>query len=124
MPEDNSLDTSLAFLRRMADTGLDDVILLSQETAERVLTGKRMELLREIERRDLESVRELARHVDRDVSIVSRDLDVLYEAEVIDFEDGSGRSKRPVVAHENILVKPVVFDGDILDEAGEDEVPA
>lgn len=117
------VDTSLEFLRSLAEAGVDDVHLLSQETAERVLTEKRMELLREIESGEVESVSDLARRVERDKSIVSRDLDVLYEAEVVDFEEGEGRAKRPVLAHENILVEPIAFAGHILSNTAEDEVP-
>lgn len=58
-------------------------------------------------------MRDLARRLDRDVSIVSRDLDVLFEAEVVDFEE-EGRAKKPVLAHENIFVEPVLFNGQVM----------
>lgn len=88
--------------------------MLSRDTAEEVLTEKRMELLKELAADDAEisSMRDLARHVDRDISIISRDCDILYEADVIEYEQ-SGRSKRPVLAHENVVVEPIVFDGDV-----------
>jgi len=50
-----------------------------------------------------DEVRELARTLDRNVSILSRNLDVLFEADVIDFET-DGRAKRPVLAHETVFV--------------------
>jgi predicted transcriptional regulator len=110
------LETSarVDYLRRLSEGGFDDVLVLSRDTAEEVLTQKRMELLNELAADDAEitSMRDLARRVDRDISIVSRDLDVLFEADVIDYEQ-SGRSKRPVLAHENVVVEPIVFDGDV-----------
>lgn len=108
-------DGQIRYLKRLAEAGFDDVHTLRRETAERVLTEQRMELIKEISDGDVSSVRELARRVDRNVSIVSRDLDVLFEAGVIDFEK-DGRSKQPVLAHENIFVNPVVFQGSALSE--------
>ena len=107
--------TSIEYLRCLSNTGLEDVHVLRRETAERVLTGARMELVEAISTEDFDSVRALARHVDRDVSIVSRDLDVLYEAGVIDFES-NGRAKRPVLDKENIFVEPVVFEGQVISD--------
>jgi len=105
---------SVEYLRRLSEAGFDDVLVLSRETAEEVLTQKRMELLAALsaDDADITSMRDLARRVDRDISIVSRDCDVLYEADVIDYEQ-EGRSKRPVLAHENVVVEPIVFDGDV-----------
>lgn len=107
-------DTHVEYLQWLAESGPDDALTLRRETAERVLTEKRMELVAAVAEGDVESVRDLARRLDRDVSIVSRDLDVLFEAAVIDYER-DGRAKRPVLAHENVLVDPVVFDGQVLD---------
>ena len=107
------------YLRRLSEAEFDDALVLRRDTAEEVLTEKRMELVAEIANGDVPSMRELARRVDRDISIVSRDLDVLFEASVIDFEH-EGRSKRPVLAHENVMVEPVVFEGEANHEEGED----
>ena len=102
------------YLRWLAESGREDFLTLRRETAERVLTEKRIEIVAAVAEEVPESVRDLARRLDRDVSIVSRDLDVLFEAAVIDYER-DGRAKRPVLAHENVLVEPVVFDGQVLD---------
>jgi len=102
------VDPEIQYLQQLAEAGLSDVLRL-RDTAETVLTEKRMALLSHIEDHEVTSVRDLARQVDRDVSIVSRDLDVLFEADVIEFEQ-DGRAKRPKLAHENIFVKPVVFE--------------
>lgn len=108
-------DISIQYLERLSKAGFEDVLTLRRETAERVLTEKRVELVEVIVSGDIESVRDLARTVDRDVSIVSRDLDVLYEADVIEFEE-EGAAKRPVIAHENIFIKPLVLEGQVFDE--------
>lgn len=113
-----------AFLRALAEAGIVDTLVLRRETAESVLTEKRMELLEEVAAGEVESVRDLARRVDRDVSIVSRDLDVLFEAGVIAFEE-DGRAKRPVLARENVLVEPLVFEREVVrNEDGSEEVEA
>lgn len=100
------------YLRRLVEGGFSDIHVIQLETAERVLTEKRMELVEEIAKEDVDSMRELAQRVDRDKSIVSRDLDVLFEAEIIDYEP-HGKAKKPVLAHDNILVEPIVFEGQV-----------
>jgi predicted transcriptional regulator len=108
-------DVHIEYLQWLAESDLSEVLTLSRETAGRVLTEKRIEIVAAIADGDVESVRDLARRLDRDVSIVSRDLDVLFEAAVIDYER-DGRAKRPVLAHENVFVEPVVFEGKVLAE--------
>jgi predicted transcriptional regulator len=105
----------VAYTRWLAESGQEDVLSLRRETAERVLTEKRMEIVEELAEREPTSVRDLARRLDRDVSIVSRDLDVLFEAAVVEFEQ-DGRAKRPVLAHENVFVEPVLFNGNTMAE--------
>ncbi len=118
---------SVEYLRSLSEAGFDDVLVLSRDTAEEVLTEKRMELLQELSTAEVSSMRELARQVERDISIVSRDLDVLYEADIIDYEQ-TGRSKKPILAHENVVIDPLVFDGDVLGksetDSREEHVPA
>jgi predicted transcriptional regulator len=119
MPDSTTYPTT-DYLKTLTEAGLDDIVILRRETAEKVLTKKRTELLEQIATGEIESVRHLARQVDRDLSIVSRDLRVLAEAEVINFEQ-DGRAKRPVLAHENVLVKPVVFSGGVAEADAEEE---
>lgn len=114
MAASTHIDPEIQYLQQLDEAGLSDVLLLRRETAEEVLTEKRMGLLKHIGTHDVASVRELARQVDRDVSIVSRDLDTLFEADVIEFEQ-DGRAKRPKLAHENIFVKPVVFNDQVME---------
>jgi len=100
------------FIRSLSQTDLDDVHVINRSTANTVLTDERQRLLEEIQRGDLDSVRDLARRVDRNVSIVSRDLNALFQADLIRYEN-NGRSKKPVLAHKNVLVEPLVFDGEV-----------
>ena len=115
MPETKTQNTNtqVKYLQWLAESNQGDAVNLSRETAEQVLTEKRMEIVKEISENNVSSVRDLARRLDRDVSIVSRDLDVLFEAEVVDFEE-DGRAKKPVLAHENIFVEPVLFEGQVM----------
>lgn len=115
MAAHTQIDPEIQYLKQLSEADLSDVLTLRRDTAENVLTEKRVELLRTIERQDVSSIRDLARQVDRDVSIVSRDLDLLFEADVIEFER-DGNAKRPKLAHENVFVTPVVFDSRVLDE--------
>lgn len=119
-------ESRVAFLRSLQDGGVSEVLVLQQDTAEAVLTEKRRELLTAIATAEPESMRDLARHVDRDISIVSRDLDVLSAAEIVDFE-ANGRGKRPVLAHETVVVEPIVFEGAVAnvgDADSDSELPA
>lgn len=110
MAQAQQVSKRIDYLTRLVAGGFHDVHVIRKSTAEQVLTEKRLELLEEISEGGVSSVRELARQVDRDVSIVSRDLKILSEADVVEFED-HGNSKRPQLAHENILIEPIVFDG-------------
>lgn len=93
--------------RALARGGMTGVQVLSHESAERVLTGKRREIIDVLADEDVESVRGLARRLGRDKGQVSRDLAVLAEHGVVDFDE-SGRAKRPYLQHDHVVVEPVV----------------
>lgn len=92
--------------RALARGGMTDVQVLSHESAERVLTEKRRELIAALTHEATESVRDLARRVKRDKGQVSRDLKVLAEHGVVDFKK-TGREKRPYLQHEHVVVEPI-----------------
>ena len=96
------------FVKDLSERGYDDALILKRDTAEKVTTEKRMKLLEEITEGEIKSVRDLARKVDRDPGIVSKDLKILYEAEVIEFEERKG-SKIPQIKHENIFPEPIAL---------------
>lgn len=105
------------YVRWMLDSDLEDTLTIGRETAQDLLTDERIELLEEISKENISSVRELSEQVDRDISEVNSDLDPLFKAEVIDLEI-NGNTKRPVLSHENIMIRPIVFDGDVLKSRG------
>lgn len=79
MPITDDESTTVEYLKWTTRTGLADVYTLRRDTAERVFTEERMRLLEGITANEPDSVRDLAWRVDRNVSIVSRDLKVLYD---------------------------------------------
>ncbi|MHC3439573.1 HVO_A0114 family putative DNA-binding protein [Natrialbaceae archaeon A-gly3] len=91
--------------RALARGGMEGVQILSLESAEKVLTPKRQELIQMLREEEVESVRDLARRVERDKGQVSRDLGVLAEHSVIKYEE-SGRAKRPYLVQDHIVVEP------------------
>ncbi len=92
--------------RSLARGGMEGVQVLSFESAERVLTEKRRELIETLRSEDVESVRQLAELLARDKGQVSRDLGVLAEHGVIRYEE-DGRAKRPYLVQEHIVVEPL-----------------
>lgn len=81
------------------------VVSLPDEAAlSRVFSDTNMELLRVIAEEEPESMRELARLVERDIKDVSRNLHELDRLGVVRLED-AGRSKRPVVWYDEIEVR-------------------
>ena len=98
---------STELMRRLSRAGFDDVLLLDHETARRVLTEKRRELIDRIKDGDVESVRGLADDLDRDKASVSRDLDTLFEYGLVEYDYEDGR-KIPKPKHETVFVKPIL----------------
>jgi predicted transcriptional regulator len=64
----------------------------SWETLARVLTGKRMELLRYVRRHNVTSVRALAKALERDYSNVHADVQALMAAGLLDTTRGGVRA--------------------------------
>ena len=64
----------------------------SWETLARVLTGKRMELLRHVRRHQVASVRALAKALGRDYSNVHADVQALTAAGLLEAGDGGLRA--------------------------------
>lgn len=94
------------FTRRLANGGYDDFLVLERDTADSVLTEKRLELLDTLRAASVESISELATRVDRDVSAVHRDLDVLFEHGLLEYET-TGSRKEPRLKHEHVFVEPI-----------------
>lgn len=100
-------DRRAEMAKALARGGMEGVHVLSLEQAEEVLTPKRQELVEALGREQFASVRALARDVDRDKAQVSRDLAVLVEHAIVGF-DTDGRSKRPRLTQEHVVIEPIV----------------
>lgn len=70
----------------------------------RILTPKRLELLRAIMTDLPESIRDLARHLDRNPSDVHEDVHTLADYDIVALKT-DGRAKRPVVPYDRITVE-------------------
>ena len=81
------------------------VLSLPDEAAlERVLSAKNLELIRTIASENPESVRDLARLVDRDIKNVSTALNRLSEIGLVELEAG-GRTKKPTVWYDHVEIE-------------------
>jgi len=102
----DTADGRLEFARTLARGGMEGAQVISQTTADEVLTAKRCELIAELRAQDVDSVRGLARALERDKAVVSRDVKLLPEHGIVDLET-DGRAKRPVLQHDHLVVEPV-----------------
>lgn len=96
----------------LAKNGFGNVHVLSHDAADRALTPARRRIVTTLAERDVSSLRELAGILDRDPGNLSRDLRVLVAENVIRYVE-EGRSKRPELVHDTIVVEPVVADAAI-----------
>ena len=105
-PEGDGADRRAEMARALARGGMKNAHIISLESAEKVLTPRRKEIIHPLREEDVDSVRELARRLDRDKGQVSRALQVLAEHAVIRYET-DGLSKAPRLTQEHILIEPV-----------------
>jgi predicted transcriptional regulator len=91
----------------LSKAGFDDVIVLSHEAADRVLTPARREIIVTLDAHDVGSLRELAGIVGRDPGNLSRDMQILVEEDIVRYV-GNGSSKRPELKHDTIISEPVM----------------
>lgn len=87
-----------------------DVLVVSQESADRVLTPKRRELIDALATLEIDSQRELAERLERDPGNVKRDLAILIEEGVVAREK-EGRSYRPYLKYDTVIAEPVPTTG-------------
>jgi predicted transcriptional regulator len=105
---DEALEKRSRIARTLVKEGdFSDVFVLDRRSGRQILTEKRLELLDHVRDEDVESVRKLADALDRDKADVSRGLDRLFEAGVIEFET-DGNRKIPELAHETVVVGPIL----------------
>lgn len=100
--------------RLESDEPVEETHVLSlpdDDALDRVLNAKNLQLLRTIAQKEPESVRELARLVERDVKNVSTAVNRLEELGVIELQS-AGRAKRPVVWYDEIEVRYALRDSE------------
>lgn len=106
---------------RTADTdGAEETVVSfrSADGVRRLLTDRRLELLRSLMDEPGESISEVAQRLDRSYSVVHEDIDVLAECGVVKFRQ-RGQSKQPFVPYET-----VEFDVTIGPQVTEDDTEA
>ena len=94
-------------VRSLARGGMTGVQVISWESAQTALTPKRREIIETLRAEDVDSVRALARLLDRDKSPVSQDLSKLAELGIVRYEE-RGSAKSPQLTQEHVVVEPVV----------------
>jgi len=100
----------LRVAKALPDDEFGEVLVLSVESADRVLTPKRRELIDALASLEADSQRELAELLDRDPGNVKRDLAVLIEEGVVAREK-VGRSYRPYLKYDTVIAEPVPTTG-------------
>jgi len=95
------------FAKSLVKAGYDDFLVLEKDTAEKVLTEKRLEIIDTIREEEPESIPELARLLDRKVPAVHADVKLLWSHSVLDLEDGAGGRKKPVIRRSHVFIEPV-----------------
>lgn len=70
---------------------------------QRVLTSRRLELIRSLMDESAESIRDLADRLDRDIRQVHDDIQLLSEYRIVHLEE-SGGAKQPFVPYETIQI--------------------
>lgn len=100
------------YMVAVANAGYEEALYTDLGSAQRILTEKRIEIITVLSEESIDSIRELARRLDRHVSAVKEDLDVLSAEQVIEY-DTQGREKAPRLKHRNVFVKPLLLDGEI-----------
>lgn len=92
--------------------GYADVLVLRRENGRDVLTDARLAIVQYLDENDsdVESVSQLARHLERDKGAVSKDLRRLAALDVVEYEGRSdGEPKRPALKHDHVVIEPVVY---------------
>ena len=107
-PEDYDLFSETGFIRLLAEGGFaSSMLFVDFETAKSVFTDERMALIEIIRDEEVESVSDLADRLGRGEDGVSRDLDLLFVNQVVEYEYVEGR-KKPRLMHERVLVEPLL----------------
>jgi predicted transcriptional regulator len=100
------IETRREYAKALAQEGYQQVHVLSLADAGTVLTDRRIEIIEALRQNEYQSVRALARELDRDQGAVSRDLSMLAEHGITTLER-DGTAKRPVLREGTVVVEPL-----------------
>jgi predicted transcriptional regulator len=111
--------TTAAAVSEGDEPGSDTVSFSDPARIARILTGKRLELIKAVMEEEPESMRALSRLVDRNPKEVNDDVHLLEEYGIISLKQ-DGRAKRPVIPYDR-LEFAVTLELDDSGESGGDE---
>jgi predicted transcriptional regulator len=100
--KERTLESAREFDRE-EETGPRVLSFEDPERIQRLLTPRRLELLRSVMEESPESIRRLADRLDRNVSDVHDDVSLFEEYGIVELEQ-DGRAKRPVVPYDEIEI--------------------
>jgi DNA-binding transcriptional ArsR family regulator len=104
---DEEIELRAAFSEALAERGFADTLVLGCERADAVFHDRRLRIIDYLAENEPDSVRALARALDLDKGVVSRDLNELAELEVVEYVE-NGRASAPRLKHSHVVVEPVV----------------
>lgn len=91
----------------LSKAGFGDVLVLSHDAADRVMTPTRREIIEVLAEHEVDSMRQLGELLDRDPGNLSRDLKVLVAENIVRYES-DGKAKKPELKHDTIIQEPLV----------------
>jgi predicted transcriptional regulator len=95
------------FARTLSTNGYHGVCVLDRKSGREVLSGKRPELIDYLRENEPESVRAVARDLDRYKSNVSDDLAALSRRGVVEYIDGDRGAKAPRLKYSHVVIEPL-----------------
>ena len=104
---DAELERRAAFSDALAKHGFADTLVLGRDRADVVFHDRRLRIIDYLAENEPDSVRALARALDLDKGVVSRDLCELAELEVVEYVENGGATA-PRLKHGHVMVEPIV----------------
>lgn len=106
-PESYMDQDFLDFYRKTVENHKDvSTYVVPAKLAKEILTEKRIEIIQTVRNEQVESKRDLARKLERDIKAVSRDLDILFKHGVVNYREEEGR-KIPELSADKIIIEPL-----------------
>lgn len=102
-----ALELRATFSEALAENGFADTLVLGRERANAVFYDRRLRIIDYLAENEPASVRALARALDLDKGVVSRDLGELAEIDVVEYVE-NGRATAPRLKHRRVVVEPVI----------------